>query len=1165
MREHRVEGRGRERLRSVIRGVRRRWRARLLVRGGAVVMAALLVALLVSVAGLEATRFSPGAVLAFRWATWGAVVAAFGWYVVRPLARRVTDEQVALYLEEHEPSLKASVLGAVEAERDGRDLSPALLDELVTRAVAQARAVKDGRRIDQPALYRASGALTALTLATLALLLFGPLGFRQGATALLPNRNVASVNPYAILVAPGDLTVARGSDQFIEAELVGFTSQDVTLVTRGEGDAEGRRLSMIPRTDSDGYEVLLVGLEDGLDYYVESDGVRSPTYRIAVVDLPYVDRMDHEYRFPGYTGLPVRTVQGAGDIAVLAGTTVTLTIHPTLGTPAGRLLVDGDEPQELMVEADGTLTGTFTVNRRGFYRIELALADGTFVSASPEYTIDLLADQPPGISITRPGRDTPASPIEEVYLEAEADDDYGIDELLLVYSVNGGAEDTVAMYSSSGRPLSTVTAGHTLYLEDYEVEPGDLVSYYAVTRDLRQGPGVEVVSDIYFVNVQPFRRDFRQAEQQGGQMQGGQQGQREESLSELQKQVVAATFNLVRDRERYAEGDFTESLTAVALAQGRVREQVATLAERMTNRGLTAAEERFKEIAGMLPEAITAMAEAEARLRAGEPRDALAPEQRALRVIQKAEETYERYVGQEQPQGGGGGGQGGADAQDLADLFELELDQLQNQYETVQRGERRQANEEVDQLLEQLRELARRQEQEAERQRSRAARQQGSAAAGGGASAQSQRGLADEAEEAARQLQRLARETGDRELQETARELQEAADAMRRAAANAGDAGSAEAQRAVERLQDARRRLQQDRETRLEEDVRSALDRVRDLQARQREMQEELRDAPADPRERREALGEMVAEKGEMAREALELRQELTRLSQEARARDQEAARELAEAADAIDQEKLVEKIQYSRGVVEMREPEFARIGEEGIQASLDVLEEALREAVEAADRSAERQGLAETLDDARDLQDRMASLERRLRAPGQGQPGQGEQSAQEGQRGQEGQPPERTGQAGQTGGGAAGAQGRTPGTPQGGDPQGTGAVGGMRGPLSPEEVRQFQRELQERLRDAGELRDALRGQGQEVGEMDEALDALRRLQDPEVLRDLPQVALLQEVIRESLGRLEFSLRREVRGDGAPAALGGAEAIPDGFRRLVEEYYRRLARERGGN
>ena len=56
-----------------------------------------------------------------------AVLGLAFWFVVRPLLRRVTDEQVALYLEEHEPSLKASVLGALEAGRSP-DLDPGLAE-----------------------------------------------------------------------------------------------------------------------------------------------------------------------------------------------------------------------------------------------------------------------------------------------------------------------------------------------------------------------------------------------------------------------------------------------------------------------------------------------------------------------------------------------------------------------------------------------------------------------------------------------------------------------------------------------------------------------------------------------------------------------------------------------------------------------------------------------------------------------------------------------------------------------------------------------------------------------------------------------------------------------------------------------------------------------------
>ena len=55
---------------------------------------------------------------------------------VRPLRRRVTDEQVALYLEEHEPSLQATLLSAVEASRNGHiPESAALVRRVVEQAI----------------------------------------------------------------------------------------------------------------------------------------------------------------------------------------------------------------------------------------------------------------------------------------------------------------------------------------------------------------------------------------------------------------------------------------------------------------------------------------------------------------------------------------------------------------------------------------------------------------------------------------------------------------------------------------------------------------------------------------------------------------------------------------------------------------------------------------------------------------------------------------------------------------------------------------------------------------------------------------------------------------------------------------------------------------------
>ena len=61
-------------------------------------------------------------------------------------------------------------------------------------------------------------------------------------------------------------------------------------------------------------------------------------------------------------------------------------------------------------------------------------------------SIDVLSDGAPTVSIAKPGRDTMASPIEEVFIEASADDDFGIRNLELVYSVNGGAEQKIRLF-----------------------------------------------------------------------------------------------------------------------------------------------------------------------------------------------------------------------------------------------------------------------------------------------------------------------------------------------------------------------------------------------------------------------------------------------------------------------------------------------------------------------------------------------------------------------------------------------------------------------------------------------------------------------------------------------------------------------------------------------
>ena len=705
-------------LMSVIQDVRRRWRMRLALRGLTLVVAVAAVLLLIASLGMERLGFTPQSIVVSRVVAYVGILGVLILFLLRPLVRRVPDQRVALYLEEHEPTLDAAVVSALEL-RDARTVrlpqSEALANGVVASAVARLRAVERGRRIERRELQRGSAILGAVVLVVVALIVAGPDFLRHGARALFaPWRSAQAAVPYTVRVAPGDTTIPRGGDLEVRATLGGFESEEVSLVaTRGTGDPE--RIVMPRGADSSQFSIRLFDLDQQTEYYIEAGAVRSRVFRIAVADLPFVKQIDLEYRYPEYTRLSPHRVADGGDIAAVRATRVTLAITPTIATRGGRLVLDGKDTVQLAAADSGRLRGEITVSRSGFYKVELTDAAGRYIPASLDYAIDMLDDGSPSVSITKPGRDTKVSSLEEVFIEARAEDDFGVQRLELVYSVNGGEEKTVSLHG--GRGMKDISAGHTLYLEEMKLEPGDLISYFARASDADRAGAKSSTTDIYFLEVRPFNREYRQAEQAGGG--GGARGDGSPAaLSQRQREIVAATFKVVRDRTATSEKETRENVSTILLSEGRLREQVQTLEQKLKQRGALGADSTLGKIAAELAQAIAAMKAAEERLARSAPGDAIPHEQKALQHLQRAEAAYrDVQVSMEGQAGGGGGSQ--PNAEDLADLFELENDKLRNQYEQVERGEREESDRSVDETLERLRQLAARQQQEAERMRAR--------------------------------------------------------------------------------------------------------------------------------------------------------------------------------------------------------------------------------------------------------------------------------------------------------------------------------------------------------------------------------------------------------------------------------------------------------------
>lgn len=1094
---------------QVVRDVRRRWRFARALRGAALVLGGAFGTLVIVALVVGAFDYSDGALTAGRIAAAIVIALLAAWWIVLPQLRRPRDAQVALYLEEREPSLEGALLTAVESSGAATVRSPALVERLVAEAWRRVTTVERGRRADAPRLRAAWLSVAAVAGLVLAVLVMSPPTLRQAMALLLrPWSDVPVTIRFRIDVEPGDVELPRGGDLLVRATLRGFDAERADVMARATDTSEWMPIAM--RRERDTFAARLLDVSAGTEYMVESGGIRSPVYRIVVRDLPAARRVDLEYRFPAYTRLAPQRSDSGGDIAALRGTIVRVRVTPTLPAPAGRLVLDDGRAVPLRPAGDGSLEGLLRLDRSGFYRVELQARDGRMVAGSLEYAVDVLPDRPPAIRFEKPGRDLKVLSVDEVFTDVRAEDDYGIARLDLVYSVNGGPERVVPLSAATARALRDITAGYTFMLEEFALQAGDIVSYYARALDNDAISGAKSASsDIYFLQVRPYAQEYRQSQGGGGGGSGGDESANQ--LSQKQREIIAGTFRVVRDSAATARAELAANMATLRLSQDRLRDQVRELATRLVARGVAARDSSFRVIAEILPRAAAHMDTATRALAAGRPRDALSPEQRALQQLQHAEAVFREIQVQMGQDGSGGGGSSGAQAQDLADLFELEKDRLRNQFESVQHGQdgTPEASRQVDELAEKLRQLAARQQAEDERAR-RMADSLAQRGASGSSGAGTEQAMAREAAETARRLERLAREQRSQPLADAARRIQEASDAMRRAAA--GQAGEREAAR--ERLQEAQRLLRQDRGGQLQRDLREAAAQARALAGEQRRADEDAaRVAGTDPRAlaARQAVGERSAA---MADQVRQLGQKLDRMAMDNRRSSPAAARQVEEAADTLRSSRLEDKLRVVQMNARHAPPEYLRAMGRSIVGDLEGLagrlERASQVAAESPPSGDSRDGREAAVEQAGALVRGMRSLDERSR-----------------QREESGTSP------------------------------GAGQQGGPRG--APSDARQFAREIQERLRDARQVQRALARMGIDSPDLAQAIEGMQALAAGGSAGDPGAAAELRARTLDHLQSFEFALRRRMGLAEPGVLLGRAADVPAEYRKQVEAYYRSLA------
>jgi hypothetical protein len=1012
---------------QIIKQIRARIVRRRVLQGVAITLAVAAVSLIS--ASILANKFGHKQVLlmALRVLPILLTFAAAWWFVFRALRRKISDTQIARLVEE-KISFDDRVTTAVEFGGHTRDASPAIVNRLVRDADERVSDADLNRVVDPRHAYAYGATALAILIAMIAALWWiAPV--KGGVSALYaPDEDTVSANAMFINVTPVTSRVPRGSDQKLKAALNGFDANVAQVFIRKLSDANWLATPMEPAKNQNEFQHVIFNIQDSVVYYVEANGIRSSEQTLEVVDLPYVKQIDLILNFPAFTGMAAKKIENGGDVAALMGTVVRVTAILSAKAKAAQIILsDGSKitmsPDfEMTADNEFHFVGQFTVKEAGTYKIELTSEDGERYNGSNEYDITLLEDAPPSVVIDKPGRDMKVTNIQEVFTQAKAEDDFGVSSIEFFYMVNGGEEKRVPLQDLKRDEPKTLSGAHTFFLEEMNLQVGDFISYYAKAKDVT---GQESTSDIYFLEVRPFDREFRQSQQQGAP--GGQGEQESNALTKKQREIIAATFRVQREEKQYTPPELEENFGAVALSQEKLKGEAEALVDRIRRRlgERLNSDPQFSKLVEYISNAATEMGAAKDKLRDKSTKEALPPEQRALQQLLKAEAlNREIQVGQQSAQGGGGGGQ--QDQKDLADLFELQLDKMKNQYETVQRQQQQAQSQQQDELARKLQELAQRQQKELEQRMRSQMQQQGG---GGGGGQRQQQEMIEEAQRMARELERLSRDRRDPKMQQAAEQMRQAAEEMKRAqslsSASQSPAAQAEAaaqtQRALQRMEQARRMLNSSQQAGGQQNVQQLRQRAEEAMRRQSDISKSVDElakngqagASGDKKqqltERKQALAEQISG----------LEKDIDQAARGLGTDKQQAADKLRDAANAIRRNRIPDRIKQNNQLID--NGYFAQAGEREkiIKDNIEEVVKNLQSAESGANRR-QGEGMEEALNRARELTENLESMRRKMEQggagsqenQGQNQSGQQQAGQQNGQQGRQGQ--QQNGQQGQ-------------------------------------------------------------------------------------------------------------------------------------------------------
>ncbi len=384
------------------------------------------------------------------------VVLLFGQLCVR-LYRRINPYYAARQLEETLPDAKNSVINWLDLKNQA--LPGAIRNAVGQRAARELKQTDPDKAVDPKGNWLLGGVFAVLVLGLVVLFALGPNQF----TSLLQRaftpffKNGLATRTEITLLRPlgGDATVPLNQRVDFQARIDGRFPKlgrpgAPRLLYRYQRSDTHVSVPLEDMPDGTWTATLLAEqVQNGFWYKIAAGDTETPEYQVKVQSAPQPLKYEVTYHYRRYRKLGDDVVFFPNERAVLPrlrdyrGTEVKLVVRTNRELRTARVDIESQGakkaiPGEILADDPRAMRVNLTLEQRGTFRVFFTSREGEDNSDRGAYQIEVLDDEAPRVTLSKPGQDTVLPANGTLQLEGTARDDIGIKSMDLHLKVLAG-------------------------------------------------------------------------------------------------------------------------------------------------------------------------------------------------------------------------------------------------------------------------------------------------------------------------------------------------------------------------------------------------------------------------------------------------------------------------------------------------------------------------------------------------------------------------------------------------------------------------------------------------------------------------------------------------------------------------------------------------------